>query len=138
MRQACLSVLGLASCLRNWNPSVLTSPSSVGFNQTLVSVLPQYSCTLFVPTNQAFNTISGPTEIILSKPKGLLQMMSFHLFFPAMKYADLAKVPGGTTVRINEHHTVVSFYYVFYGILPPLLSSDESTLTTQRCRGAQR
>lgn len=70
-----------------------------GLNETLVQLLPFFPATFLVPTDLAFQSMSAPDLALMgAKKDGLLQLMAFHVWFPAFTGTELKKALPGTTV----------------------------------------
>lgn len=66
---------------------------------TLIRLLPLFNMTLLVPDDNAFKSISGPDlAAISSTSSGWLQLIAFHVIFPAYTSTDFKALPAGASV----------------------------------------
>lgn len=69
-------------------------------------MLPFFNITLLVPSNDAFNAISGPDLAVINSKgsAGWLQVVAFHAIFPAFTSTDFNALPQGAEVGLKPPH----------------------------------
>lgn len=78
---------------------------------TIVRLLPYYGITLMVPDNKALEVLKDPSYgFIVNDASKLLQLMAFHVWFPAYPASNLTFSTIYSTVRPVPYlasHTLV-------------------------------
>lgn len=78
--------------------------NSTGLSARLANLLPFFGITVMVPQDSAWSKITpAQWKLINSKPDGLLQLVSFHCFFPAFTGTDLTNLPPLTQISTADY-----------------------------------
>jgi len=75
---------------------------------TIVRLLPYYGITLMVPDNKALEVLKDPSYgFIVNDASKLLQLMAFHVWFPAYPASNLTFSSVYSTVSTLQYYTVL-------------------------------